>query len=109
VQVCDLALDRGNLLIGFAYVVRDGQRIRKDTQTHQERFNANDPETCAYSRASGLLYLIFVWLCGWLVLLSRSSASKMQFQSSANRFDRKLKIRRVTSVAPGSSAGNMRW
>ena len=23
-----------------------------------------------------LLYLIFVWLCGWLVLLGRSSASK---------------------------------
>jgi hypothetical protein len=24
----------------------------------------------------GLLYLIFIWLCGWLVLLGRSMASK---------------------------------
>jgi DNA-binding transcriptional regulator YhcF (GntR family) len=43
VQVCDLDLDRGNLHIGFNYVVRSGQRVRKDTKTHQERFNAIDP------------------------------------------------------------------
>jgi DNA-binding transcriptional regulator YhcF (GntR family) len=50
VQVCDLDLDRGNLHIRFNYVVRGGQRIRKDTKTHQERFNAIDPITCALIR-----------------------------------------------------------
>jgi len=52
VQICDLDLDldRGNLHIGFNYVVRGGQRVRKDTKTHQERFNAIDPDTCAFIR-----------------------------------------------------------
>jgi hypothetical protein len=50
VQVCDFDLDRGNLHIGFNYVVRGGQRIRKDTKTHQERFNAIAPVTCALIR-----------------------------------------------------------
>jgi integrase len=50
VQICDLDLDRGNLHIGFNYVVRGGQHIRKDTKTHQERFNAIDPVTCALIR-----------------------------------------------------------
>ena len=50
VQVCDIDLDCGNLHIGFSYVVRGGQRIRKDTKTHQERFNAIDPDTCAFIR-----------------------------------------------------------
>jgi integrase len=48
VQVCDIDPDRGNLHIGFSHAVRGGQRIRKDTKTHQERFNAIDPATCAF-------------------------------------------------------------
>jgi hypothetical protein len=46
----DLDLDRGILHIGFNYVLCGGQGIRKDTKTHQERFNAIDPEACAFIR-----------------------------------------------------------
>jgi integrase len=33
--------------IAFNYVVRGGQRVRKDTKTHQDRWLAIDPDTCA--------------------------------------------------------------
>jgi hypothetical protein len=31
----------------FGVVVRGGQRVRKDTKTHQDRWLAIDPDTCA--------------------------------------------------------------
>jgi integrase len=46
-QVCDLDLDKGILHIAFNYVVVDGRRVRKDTKTHQDRYLAIDPVTCA--------------------------------------------------------------
>jgi len=46
-QIRDLDLDRGLVHIAFNYVVRGGQRIRKDTKTHQDRWLAIDPDTCA--------------------------------------------------------------
>jgi integrase len=49
-QVCDLDLDTGILHLAFNYVVVDGQRVRKDTQTHQDRYLAIDPVTCAMLR-----------------------------------------------------------
>jgi hypothetical protein len=33
--------------VAFSYVVRGGQRIRKDTKTHQDRWLAIDQDTCA--------------------------------------------------------------
>ena len=36
-QICDIDLDRGTVHVAFNYVVRDGQRVRKDTKTHQDR------------------------------------------------------------------------
>ena len=33
--------------VAFNYVVRGGQRVRKDTKTHQDRWLAIDPDTCA--------------------------------------------------------------
>jgi integrase len=50
VQVCDLDLDTGILHLAFNYVVVDGQRVRKDTKTHQDRYLAIDPVTCAMLR-----------------------------------------------------------
>jgi integrase len=46
-QICDIDLDRGTVHVAFNYVVRGGQRVRKDTKTHQDRWLAIDPETCA--------------------------------------------------------------
>ncbi len=46
-QICDIDLDRGLIHVAFNYVVRGGQRIRKDTKTHQDRWLAIDPDTCA--------------------------------------------------------------
>ena len=46
-QVCDVDLDKGILHIAFNYVVVDGRRVRKDTKTHQDRYLAIDPVTCA--------------------------------------------------------------
>ena len=39
--------DRGLVHVAFNYVVRGGQRVRKDTKTHQDRWLAIDPDTCA--------------------------------------------------------------
>jgi integrase len=49
-QWADIDLDAGVLHIAFGYIVRSGQRIRKDTKTHQARQLAIDPATCAMLR-----------------------------------------------------------
>jgi integrase len=46
-QVRDIYLDQGLVHVAFNYVVRGGQRVRKDTKTHQDRWLAIDPDTCA--------------------------------------------------------------
>jgi integrase len=46
-QIRDTDLDRGLIHVAFNYLVRGGQRIRKDTKTHQDRWLAIDPDTCA--------------------------------------------------------------
>ena len=46
----DIDLDSGVIHIAWSYVVRDGQRLRKDTKTHQDRHLAIDPVTCASLR-----------------------------------------------------------
>ncbi len=45
-QVRDVDLGRGLVHVAFNYVVRGGQRVRKDTKTHQDRWLAIDPDTC---------------------------------------------------------------
>jgi integrase len=49
-QIRGLDLDRGLVHIAFNYVVRGGRRVRKDTKTHQDRWIAIDPATCALIR-----------------------------------------------------------
>ena len=49
-QVGDIDLDQGVLHIAFNYVVVGGSRVRKDTKTHQDRYLAIDPVTCAMIR-----------------------------------------------------------
>jgi integrase len=46
-QIRDIDLDRGLVHVALNYVVRGGQRVRKDTKTHQDRWLAIDPDTCA--------------------------------------------------------------
>jgi integrase len=46
-QIRDVDLDRALVHVAFNYVVRGGQRVRKDTKTHQDRWLAIDPVTCA--------------------------------------------------------------
>ena len=46
-QIRDMDLDRGLVHVAFNYVVRGGHRVRKDTKTHQDRWLAIDPDTCA--------------------------------------------------------------
>ena len=46
-QIRDIDLARGLVHVAFNYVVRGGQRVRKDTKTHQDRWLAIDPDTCA--------------------------------------------------------------
>ena len=46
-QIRDVELDRGLAYVAFNYLVRAGQRIRSDTKTHQDRWLAIDPVTCA--------------------------------------------------------------
>jgi integrase len=45
-QIRDIHLDQGLFHVAFNYVVRGGQRVRKDTKTHQDRWLAIDPDTC---------------------------------------------------------------
>jgi integrase len=49
-QMRDMDLDTGVLHIAFSYVVRKGRRVRKDTKTHQDRYIAIDPVSCALVR-----------------------------------------------------------
>ena len=49
-QVCDVDLENGVLHLAYNYVVVSGLRIRKDTKTHQDRYLAIDPVTCAMLR-----------------------------------------------------------
>jgi integrase len=44
-QIRDIDLDRALVHVAFNYVVRGGQRVRKDTKTHQDRWLAIDPVT----------------------------------------------------------------
>ncbi len=46
-QIRDIDLDRALVHVAFNYVVRGGQHVRKDTKTHQDRWVAIDPVTCA--------------------------------------------------------------
>jgi integrase len=46
-QIREVDLYRALMHIGFNYVVRGGRRVRKDTKTHQDRWLAIDPVTCA--------------------------------------------------------------
>ena len=46
-QVRDVDLGQGLVHVAFNYVVRGGQHVRKDTKTHQDRWLAIDPDTCA--------------------------------------------------------------
>ena len=46
----DIDLERGNLHIAFNYLVKNGQRVRKDTRTHPDRYLAIDPVTSAMLR-----------------------------------------------------------
>jgi integrase len=43
----DIDLDAGLVHIAFSYLVRGGQKIRKDTKTHQDRYIAIDAVTAA--------------------------------------------------------------
>ena len=49
-QVRDIDLERGILHLAFNYLVKNGGRVRKDTKTHQDRYLAIDPVTCAMIR-----------------------------------------------------------
>jgi integrase len=49
-QVRDVDLVNGVVHIAFNYVVVGGRRVRKDTKTHQDRYLAIDPLTCAMIR-----------------------------------------------------------
>jgi len=46
-QWADIDLDTGLVHIAFSYFVRDGQKMRKDTKTHQDRYLAIDAITAA--------------------------------------------------------------
>jgi integrase len=50
IQVRDIDLDHGNVHVAFNYMVKGGQKVRKDTKTHQDRWNGLDPVTCAFIR-----------------------------------------------------------
>ena len=47
VQIRHIDLEGGVLHVGFNYVVKGGKKVRKDTKTHQDRYLAVDPVTCA--------------------------------------------------------------
>jgi integrase len=46
-QIRDVDLDQELIHVAFNYVVKGGEKIRKDTKTHQDRWLAIDPDTCA--------------------------------------------------------------
>lgn len=49
-QVCDVDLEHGSLHVAFNYVVKGGQKVRKDTKTHQDRWVALDEASVAFIR-----------------------------------------------------------
>jgi integrase len=60
VQVRDIDLEHKLLHIAFNYLVKSGQKVRKDTKTHQDRWIALDDTSCALiaeilSTVNGLL------------------------------------------------------
>jgi integrase len=46
VQACDIDLEHRLLHIAFNYLVKSGQKVRKDTKTHQDRWIALDETSC---------------------------------------------------------------
>ena len=50
VQACDIDLEHGILHIAFNYMVTNGQKIRRDNKTNQERWNALDDVSVAFIR-----------------------------------------------------------
>ena len=48
IQLCDLNLEHGTIHVAFNYLVKGGQKVRKDTKTHQDRWLALDPVSCAF-------------------------------------------------------------
>jgi integrase len=48
VQLRDI--EHGTVHVAFNYVVKADQKVRKDTKTHQERWIALDPVSCAFIR-----------------------------------------------------------
>jgi len=44
--------DNGVVHIAFSYVVKGGWKLWKDTKTHQDRYIAIDPVTCALIQKS---------------------------------------------------------
>ena len=47
IQITDFDLRNGVIHVAFNYVVKGGKKLRKDTKTHQDRWLAIDPVTCA--------------------------------------------------------------
>jgi integrase len=47
IQVCDIGLEHKLLHIAFNYLVKGGQKVRKDTKTHQDRWIALDEVSCS--------------------------------------------------------------
>jgi integrase len=63
----DIDLDGGVVHVASSYLVRGGQKVRKDTKTHQDRYLAIDPVTVAVlaerrQRAADLLARVGVVL-----------------------------------------------
>jgi integrase len=52
IQIADLDLANGLIHVAFNYVVKGGRKVRKDTKTHQDRYLAVDPVTCALVQES---------------------------------------------------------
>jgi integrase len=50
VQLRDFDLEHGTVHVAFNYLVKGGQKVRKDTKTHQDRWIALDPVSCAFIR-----------------------------------------------------------
>ena len=48
VQVCDIDLEHALLHVAFNYLVKGGQKVRKDTKTHQDRWVALDEASVAF-------------------------------------------------------------
>ena len=47
IQIADVDLSNDVIHVAFNYVVKGGKKVRKDTKTHQDRWLAINPVTCA--------------------------------------------------------------